>query len=107
MLQIENIYLSMDSRKEVFMEEPEGITDVVVELRSGERFLASFFSYEKVGEMIKEFKNTGKYLGGSFFWVKNMILIDKCEKETITQVVEHLIEEGDFLDAFSRISAKS
>ena len=77
MLQIEKIYLSVDSRKKIFKEEPECITDVVVEMRSGERFLASFFCFSRIWEMKKEFEESGKFLHGSYFWAKNMILVDK------------------------------
>ena len=94
----------MDSRRKIFKEEPECITDVVVELRSGERFLASFFCYAKIWEMKKEFEKSGKFLAGTYFWAKDMVLVDNIERGTIKKIVEHLIEEGDFLDVFRRIS---
>lgn len=104
---IAGIYLSSESREKYFAEKPEGITDVVVEFESGEQFIASFFSYQKVWEMRKEYVETGKFLNGSYFWASEMILIDNCEKSTIRKVVEHLLEEGDFLNAFMKISEVS
>ena len=104
MLGIEEIILSSDSRERFFSEKPEGITDVVVRLSSGERFIASFFTYEKLLEMSRVNESSHKFLDGLYFWVSNMILIDNCEKRTIQRVIEHLIEEGDFFQAFCKIS---
>ncbi|MCB0842627.1 MAG: hypothetical protein KDE26_05090 [Bacteroidetes bacterium] len=54
--------------------------------------------------MKKEFEKSGKFLAGTYFWAKDMVLVDNIERGTIKKIVEHLIEEGDFLDVFRRIS---
>lgn len=103
MLLIDEIFLSSDTRKEYFAEEPKGLTDVVVKFNSGEKFFASFFTFDKVIEMRKEHQLNEKFLSGRYFWAKNMILIEACDKATIERVIENLLEEGEFREAFTKI----
>ena len=78
-------------------------TDVVVELRSGEKYIASFFTFQSVALIRQEHLKSGAFLAGKYFWDKNMILIDECSEELITPVIRHLIEEGNFKSVFSKL----
>ncbi|KAA3624886.1 MAG: hypothetical protein DWQ02_22485 [Bacteroidetes bacterium] len=72
-------------------------------MRNGDRFISSFFSFEKIHKQRIEHSKSGLYLSGSFFWAKDMILIDNCNRSSIKKVIEELIDEGNFINAFRRI----
>ncbi len=100
---IDEIYLSFEGVAISHDEEWKEITDVLVVMKSGRQYVSSFFSFRQIDLQRKRFEQTGDFLNGNYFWAKRLILIDKCERESIRNVIEHLIEEGDFLDAFQRL----
>ena len=77
--------------------------DVIVKFHNGSTYTASFFQYD---ELVKEVKlphsryapNKQKY-----FWRKNMVVVNDFRSDTIERIVHHLIDEGDFKDAFRKI----
>jgi hypothetical protein len=54
-------------------------------------------------ELKSRHEKTGEYLNGKYFFSKNMLLIDDCSMENIREVVEHLMEEGEFGEVFREI----
>lgn len=67
------------------------------------KYVAAFFTYNNIFEMKTKHHKSGEYLNGKYFFFKNMVIIDDCSKENINEVVNHLIEEGDFKDVFKRL----
>ena len=67
------------------------------------KYIATFFTYHNIFEMKTEHHKSGEFLNGKYFFFKNMVIIDNRSKENIVEVVNHLIEEGDFMEIFSRI----
>lgn len=100
---IEEIHLSSENSNKQVLDVNE-ITDVVVRLRNGKQFISSFFTFKKIIELEKDHKKLRKYLNGKYYWSKDMILISKCDRDTITEVVNDLMEEGSFYEAFRDIS---
>ncbi len=78
-------------------------TDVIVQMKNGEKFVAAFFTFKRVDEILRENAKTGERLAGKYFWERNMLLVESCEPAFIQLVVEDLIEEGEFKDVFERI----
>jgi hypothetical protein len=78
-------------------------TDVLVTLENGTRWGATVFSYENISTLVEKNRNTGECLGGRYFWASNMLLLDLVTREEITQVVEHLLETGEFESIFARL----
>lgn len=86
-------------------------TDVLVHIEEEDnygikrtvKYVATFFTYSNIFELQAEHHRSGEYLNGKYFFFKNMVIIDNCSKESITNVVNNLIEEGDFKDIFKRI----
>ena len=56
-----------------------------------------------IDEVNLEHMKNGEYLRGKYFWKKNMVLVDECSLKAIEPVIDDLIEEGDFQDAFEEI----
>lgn len=86
-------------------------TDVLVHIQEEDQFgiksikkyIATFFTYNNIIEMKTRNYKSGEYLRGKYFFFKNMVIIDKCSKESICDVVNNLIDEGDFNDVFKSI----
>ncbi|MCU7549075.1 hypothetical protein OCK74_08110 [Chitinophagaceae bacterium LB-8] len=43
---------------------------------------------------------TGECLKGKYFWTRNMVLVDTISRESIHQVINHLIEADEFFQIF-------
>lgn len=89
---------------------PEQSTDVIVQLSEGmtthqnrQKYVATFFTYESLLSMKDHHFKTGEYLNGKYFFFKNMVIIDNCSKESITEVVNDLINEGEFEQVFEKL----
>lgn len=102
-LELYKIYLSTDN-KEVECEAMDGNVDVIVLLNNNKKYIASFFSYANIIELSDQHRKEKSYLNGNFFWNKNMVLVKSINKQLITCVVNHLLHEGEFMDAFKQIS---
>lgn len=100
-LEITNVFLTRALHSEA--ENADENTDVIVEFESGEQYIASFFSFQSLNRIRSENLKKGAFLKGKYFWSQNMILIDDCKLETITPVVHHLIEEGNFKLVFRKL----
>jgi len=73
-----------------------------VKFESGERWVATFFSYQNILSLKEKNKLTGECLGGKYFCATDMILIDEISRESIEAVIANLIEEEDFEVYFSK-----
>ena len=71
-------------------------TDVIVTREDGSRWRATFISYQNVQTLTEKNKRTGENLSGAYFWVRDMILVDKVSRQRIEEVVHDLINGGDF-----------
>lgn len=79
-------------------------TDVIVTYQDGRRWVASFFSYQNIAALTEKNKRTGECLSGAYFWASGMLLIDFVSRQSIEEVVDHLMKEGDFEAIFTYIS---
>ena len=103
---IQEVYLSSDYQKAYLTSPLTDSTDVIVLMQNGERYVASFFTYEYVKHWKIKEKDSEEDLYGQYFWAPNMIIVDDCSKENITKVIHHLIDEGDFKLVFKLISSQ-
>ncbi len=78
-------------------------TDVVAELYDGTRWVATFFTFRNIVTLSSKNAETGECLGGKYFWASDLILIDEMTRERIWQVLEDLIETGEFESALNLI----
>lgn len=77
-------------------------TDVIVEFDNGDRWVASFFTYSNIGKLVEKNKSTGERLNGKYFWGSDMILVDEVSRERIQEVIDYLINKGEFECVFKR-----
>lgn len=102
-VEVEKIFLSKDLHSTINEDDDKTSTDVIVHLNNGEKYVAAFFTFSKINAQRLDHVKSGEYLGGNFFWEKNMIMIDSCSENNIRSVIQHLIIDGDFLEVFEKL----
>lgn len=105
-INISAIYLSLEQNGDESYDCTNENTDVIVALENGEKYIATFFSYDNIASLRTRHKLDGSFLDGKYFWMKSMVLIDDCCRKSIERVVLHLIDEGDFREVFLKISSE-
>jgi hypothetical protein len=78
-------------------------TDVIVTFSDASRWVATFLSYTNIHTLTEKNRRTGECLAGAYFWASDMILIDEVSRPRIEEVVQHLIQEGEFEVIFTRL----
>jgi hypothetical protein len=100
---VKNIYITAYNGNNDTFNPKKGNTDVIVSLESGKKYIASFFAYDNIDELRLQHQLNGDFLYGSYFWNKNMILVEECSLEFIEPVVQDMIDEGNFQEAFRQL----
>jgi hypothetical protein len=72
--------------------------DVEVDFENGERFGATFFTLRNIRELMARYASTGECHGGTYFWCKDMVIVQTLTDEVVEETVAALIREGE-LDA--------
>jgi hypothetical protein len=78
-------------------------SDVIVTLKNGNRYIASFFTYRNIQWLKEKNQRSGECLNGKYFWASDLILIDKINRKEITEVIQNLIENDEFESVFKFI----
>jgi hypothetical protein len=76
--------------------------DVVVELPTGERFGATFFTQKYLGMLMEKNKRTGEFAGGKYLWAANMIIVSILDTDVIEATVDDLLLDGQLRLAFMK-----
>ena len=100
---VKSIYLSSQNGDNENFNPKRGNTDVIVSLADGRKYIASFFAYNNIDDLRLEHQLDGDFLHGSYFWDKNMILVEECSLKFIEPVVKNIIDEGNFEEAFRQL----
>jgi hypothetical protein len=75
-------------------------SDVIVTFTDGQRYVATFFTYDNIKTLTEKNKRTGEQLNGTYFWASDMILVDSVDRDTIEKVIGELIKENSFDQLF-------
>lgn len=102
--EVVRIYLSSENEIQSQQNLNDLHTDVVVELKNRDKYIASFFTYKNMETLKSLHQEKGDYLHGKYFWVKGMLMVEECNRENIEMVIHDLIEEGDFFRVFRKIT---
>lgn len=79
-----------------------GPWDVEYESETGERYLASIATIDDIVRLMKDWKSTGECLGGRYFWMSDLIIVDELNAVTIADVVEDLVKTREIKGAMTR-----
>ena len=77
-------------------------TDVLVEMKDGRRYVATFYSQQCLDEKLSEYRN-GNPSEQHYIWFQNLIVVRLMEESHIALIVNEMIEEGDFQLIFKKI----
>ncbi len=75
-------------------------TEVEVTFADGAKWEATFLTYANLAKLAADNKDNGSFLAGRYFWTRDLILIDEISRAAITEVIEKMLETGDFFEAF-------
>lgn len=82
-------------------------SDIFVELENGEKYVATFFTYENIEWLRIKNQTTGECLNGKYFMASDMLIIERLDRETIETVVEELIGTNEFNSVFTKTEVEN
>ncbi len=103
MIGISNVWIEAEEWPEDQWNYENDNTDVIVTLTNDEKYVGSFFTYSNIHEITAKNKRTGENLSGKYFWASDMILVDRCSREDIEQVLNELIQQDELTTMFTKI----
>lgn len=103
MIGIDNIWIEAEEWTEGQWDYDNDNTDVIVTLTNGEKYVGSFFTYSNIQELTNKNKQTGENLNGKYLWSSDMILIDKCSRQDIEQVINELLKQDELTSVLTKI----
>jgi len=77
-------------------------SDVIVTFDNGDRWVATFFSYQNILSLAEKNRDSGECLGGKYFVATDMILVDEISRDRIEEVIAEMINENDLESFFAR-----
>ena len=84
-------------------EPADSVTDVVVTLTDGSRWVAAFCAFAHIPTLRQACVESGENLGGSYLWASDLILVDDTSRASIEAVVRDLMEKGELASAFGEL----
>jgi hypothetical protein len=84
-------------------EPADAVTDVVVTLGDGSRWIATFCAFAHVETLRRNCAATGENLAGRYLWASDLVLVDDTSRATVVAVVADLLAAGDLPSAFSEL----
>lgn len=100
---IKEIYIAAENWAEGEWNYEDDNTDVIVTMDNNRKHVATFFTYGNINSLRQKNKKTGECFNGKYFWASDMILIDDCSRNSIEEVIKHLIIEDEFYQTFNEI----
>ena len=76
--------------------------DVEIELATGGRFSATFFTLRNIKSLFEKNRATGECASGLYLWSLNMILVENLESHTIERTIASLIDQDELASACFR-----
>lgn len=101
MYEIDSIIISNELEIKQNKDFDEGFTDVVVQLKNGDVYTASFYSFEAIDRLRYVHALASSFRNGMYFWTDSLVLVEECTREQIELTIKDLIQEGDFVLAFN------
>lgn len=77
-------------------------TDVKVTFSDRTVWMATFFTYKNIQTLREKNKKTGECMNGTYFRASDMVLIDIVSRDRIVEVIDYLIDTGEFESAFTK-----
>ena len=81
-------------------------TDIIAYVKENDvisKYSATAFTYDEISAQRMRNRRSGDYLNGTYFFKNNLLIVENCNRSTLEAVVNHLIQEGDFLTVFNKL----
>ena len=78
-------------------------TDVIVQLNSGDVYVATFCSYKCLETLLEKHRSGNEEQSPDHYEVLNVVLVNDSVKGDLLPVVEHMMSEGDFQLVFKKM----
>jgi hypothetical protein len=78
-----------------------GFIDVELLTRDGLRFVGTVGTVDAVVSTMTRWRSTGERLGGRYFWVSDLVLVDDLAPAAIAAMVDDLAATGQLAAAFT------
>jgi hypothetical protein len=82
----------------------DSVTDVVVSLGDGSRWIATFCAFSHVDSLRRTCAASGENLHGRYLWASDLVLVEDTSRATIADVVADIVAAGDLPSAFSELA---
>ena len=79
----------------------DDVTDVIVTLADGSRWIASFCSFDHLATLRANCAASGENLGGRYLWASDLVLVDDTSRSSIEAIVRDLLANDELQSAFS------
>lgn len=81
--------------------------DIEVHLPDGRRFAATFFTFENIKGLMRNYSQTGECDHGLYFWASDMILVEELTRPVIVKTIRSLIQTGEIFSALAELGSDS
>lgn len=83
--------------------------DVEVEFGDGTRYGATFFTPENIRRLMEQWSRNQEpwCKQGLYFWCTDMVIVRELTVEAIAEVIEDLIAQGEFKEAFQLLKTET
>ncbi|NEW04650.1 DUF4935 domain-containing protein [Paenibacillus sp. SYP-B3998] len=86
------LWIEAENWAEGEWDEFDSNTDVIVHFPDASKWIASFFTYKNINTLVEKNIISGECLHGRYYWSSDLILIQKCSRNLIEEVVNYLKE---------------
>lgn len=84
----------------------DNIVDIVATVKNGDRWTATVCSYKHVQTLRAKWERSGECLSGRYLWAARLILSIDTSRESIEEMLNDLISNGEFESALQKLNAE-
>lgn len=78
-------------------------TDVIVRFENGDEYVATFYSYRSLEQMMEEIKSSKAFVSGRYYKILNMVVVRDFNGGDLLPVIDAMLAEGDFQLVFKKL----
>ena len=92
---ISTIWIEAEEWTEGQWDSKDANSDIIVTFENGDKWVATFFTYQNIKSLVEKNKVSGECLAGKYLWAADMLLVDELSRDCVETIIKHLIEEDD------------
>jgi hypothetical protein len=100
---ITDIVLTSEMQKDKPLQSGDLTTDVIVHFDNGDRYVATFYSYKCLNEMLETDMKSAAFFAKDYYRILDMVLVKDFNNGDLYSLIETMIAEGDFQLVFRKV----